>query len=329
MSVELGHLNKCFDDIEFFVSILPAEYQQHMLMAMQLPIGGTGGSLKSILSSSENHNTSKSSSNSANKAKQRALLPNKSEYVDIFQKFKYSFNLLAKLKAHIHDPNAPELVHYLFEPLALIQRSAAETRELRELSKTIWVPLMSGEARELLLNCLSSKEHMFWMSLGDAWTLTHEEVSAKPHVYGHLEKKAAAYRPLFNEMRVAATLAAAAAKTSLKLQQQHQQQQQQPVSGSRAQQRSETHGNEMQVQQQQQQQKIDQAQLNAQSLTVQPSSIRSLSRRNQREATSVVPLASTATTSESAATTTSKTTRIRNYDEMQRWATDLTYRGAK
>ena len=50
----------------------------------------------------------------------RAKPPPEREFVDIFQKFKLSFNLLAKLRAHIHDPNAPELVHFLFTPLALI-----------------------------------------------------------------------------------------------------------------------------------------------------------------------------------------------------------------
>ena len=50
----------------------------------------------------------------------RAKPPPERDFVDIFQKFKLSFNLLAKLKAHIHDPNAPELVHFLFTPLALI-----------------------------------------------------------------------------------------------------------------------------------------------------------------------------------------------------------------
>lgn len=70
----------------------------------------------------------------------RAQLPIEPEFVDIFRKFKLSFNLLvccgsplqssatvtatvflqAKLKNHIHEPNAPELLHFLFTPLTVI-----------------------------------------------------------------------------------------------------------------------------------------------------------------------------------------------------------------
>lgn len=65
----------------------------------------------------------------------RSRLPNEAEFVEIFRKFKLCFNLLAKvhpivkfksttkifqLKNHIHEPNAPELLHFLFSPLSVI-----------------------------------------------------------------------------------------------------------------------------------------------------------------------------------------------------------------
>lgn len=54
----------------------------------------------------------------------RARGPNEDDYFEILSKFKLAFNLLAKLKGCIHEPNAPELVHFLFTPLAIIIESA-------------------------------------------------------------------------------------------------------------------------------------------------------------------------------------------------------------
>lgn len=41
-------------------------------------------------------------------------------YVSLYLNGINLFSPQAKLKSHIHDPNAPELVHFLFTPLALI-----------------------------------------------------------------------------------------------------------------------------------------------------------------------------------------------------------------
>ncbi|MPC14553.1 Epidermal growth factor receptor kinase substrate 8-like protein 2 [Portunus trituberculatus] len=100
---DVAILNSCFDDIERFIARL-----QHTAAATR------------ELERRRRSRKSKKKDIGDGLLSMRAKPPPEREFVDIFQKFKLSFNLLAKLKAHIHDPNAPELVHFLFTPLALI-----------------------------------------------------------------------------------------------------------------------------------------------------------------------------------------------------------------
>ena len=117
-------------------------------------------------------------------------MPPQQHFFDIFQKFKLSFNLLAKLKAHIHDPNAPELIHFLFTPLSLIINASKDS--YRGLTKTVWSPLLTKNAKELLLNCLTSKEQDLWQSLGESWTISKEDAKLYPQ-YQYVEP----YNPIF------------------------------------------------------------------------------------------------------------------------------------
>ena len=89
-------MNRCFDDIEKFIARL-----QHAAAAFR------------ELEKRRRSRKSKKKDLGDGMLSVRAKPPPEQEFVDIFQKFKLSFNLLAKLKAHIHDPNAPELVHFL------------------------------------------------------------------------------------------------------------------------------------------------------------------------------------------------------------------------
>jgi epidermal growth factor receptor kinase substrate 8 len=154
-------LNHCFDDIEHFVSRLlnvsaysreiERRQKKYKLRKTQLSTADMG--MLSI----------------------RAKVPSQQSFYDIFQKFKLSFNLLAHLKAHIHDPNAPELVHFLFTPLKLVINATKDSHTLRGLTKTVWSPLLTREAKELLLNCLTSREQDLWQSCGEAWYISKDE----------------------------------------------------------------------------------------------------------------------------------------------------------
>jgi len=151
-------LNHCFDDIEKFIARL-----QHAAAASR------------ELERRKRNRKSKKKDLGDGMLTMRAKPPPEIEFVDVFQKFKLSFNLLAKLKAHIHDPNAPELIHFLFTPLALIVDASHDTHYGPNLPAKVVSPLLTREAVNLLINCVTSKETELWHSLGDAWLISRDQ----------------------------------------------------------------------------------------------------------------------------------------------------------
>ncbi|XP_043253471.1 epidermal growth factor receptor kinase substrate 8-like isoform X2 [Colletes gigas] len=151
-------LNHCFDDIEKFIARL-----QHAAAASK------------ELERRRRNRKSKKRNLGDGMLTLRAKPPLEMEFIDIFQKFKLSFNLLAKLKAHIHDPNAPELVHFLFTPLALIVDASRDTNYDPNLPSKVVSPLLTREAVNLLINCVTSKETELWHSLGDTWLIPRDQ----------------------------------------------------------------------------------------------------------------------------------------------------------
>ncbi|NXK42482.1 ES8L2 protein, partial [Piprites chloris] len=101
----------------------------------------------------------------------RARPPSEDEFIDCFQKTKLAFNLLAKLRKHIQNPSASELVHFLFGPLELIINSCGGP----ELARSVVSPLLSKDATDFLRGHLTPKEINLWDSLGETWTRSRAE----------------------------------------------------------------------------------------------------------------------------------------------------------
>lgn len=82
----------------------------------------------------------------------------------------FLFYQQAKLKSHIHDPNAAELVHFQFSSLKVVVEASEKSNTVpSNLSSRAITPLLTHDAIQLLSNCLTSKETNFWNSLGDTW----------------------------------------------------------------------------------------------------------------------------------------------------------------
>ncbi|KAM7287604.1 epidermal growth factor receptor kinase substrate 8-like protein 1 isoform X1 [Ixodes scapularis] len=157
---EVAILNHCFDDIERFIARL-----QHAAAAYR------------ELDRRRKSRKNKKKDLGDGMLSMRAKPPPEREFVDILQKFKLSFNLLAKLKNHIHEPNSPELVHFLFTPLAVIVDAARDCGRAGtgpSLASRVVSPLLTRDALELLANCCTSKESDLWHSLGDPWVVPRD-----------------------------------------------------------------------------------------------------------------------------------------------------------
>lgn len=151
-------LNHCFDDIERFIirlqhaaaALRELQLRQQQRKGKKSRDGGpeTGDGLLAV----------------------RARGPSEEEFFEILSKFKLAFNLLAKLKGCIHDPNAPELVHFLFTPLAIIIEAARSNVPNPIDPTVVGLPFLNTDAIELLKNCCTSKEYDLWHSLGINWT---------------------------------------------------------------------------------------------------------------------------------------------------------------
>ncbi|XP_051884883.1 epidermal growth factor receptor kinase substrate 8-like protein 2 [Pristis pectinata] len=173
-------LNCTLDDIEFFVAKLQkAAEAYHQL------------------------NQRKKSKKNKKKAPAEGMLtlrakpPLPGEFTDCFQKIKLTLNLLAKLKKHIQNPNAVELLHFLFGPLEVVINGTGGP----EIARTIISPLLSKDATEFLRGHLTPKEISLWEALGEAWTRSRADWPRDHHVPPYVPKFRNGWEPPLENFR--------------------------------------------------------------------------------------------------------------------------------
>ncbi|CDQ71077.1 unnamed protein product [Oncorhynchus mykiss] len=153
---EVGILNHCFDDIEVFM----AKLQQTAVAA-------------TVLSQRKKTNKkSRKQTAEEDLLTAKACPPPEEEFMDIFQKFKYCFSLLARLKSSISNPSSKELLHHVFKPLDMLVRTIGGPA----LGASVISPALTNSAISLLQDNLTEEERQIWTALGPHWTLPHSQL---------------------------------------------------------------------------------------------------------------------------------------------------------
>ncbi|KAM6966989.1 epidermal growth factor receptor kinase substrate 8-like protein 1a [Tautogolabrus adspersus] len=162
---EVEILNHCFDDVERFMARLQQTAEAQSVL---------------------NQRRKKSTRKSKKKEGQaddlltlKACPPPEEEFVDIFQKIKYSLSLLDRLKSSITQPDAPELLHHVFVPLRLLVNTTGGPA----IAASVPSPAMTSGAVSTLQEHLTEEEKELWTSLGLNWTspCSHLGVSVPPY----------------------------------------------------------------------------------------------------------------------------------------------------
>ncbi|KAG7232245.1 hypothetical protein INR49_008872 [Caranx melampygus] len=110
----------------------------------------------------------------------RSKPPTEDEFVDCLQKFKHAFNQLGKLRDHIQNPSAVDLVHFLFNPLRMVIQASGSV----DLARSVVVPLLTKEAIDFLHSSGTAEERHLWVALGDGWTKCRFRDGWEPPVLG-------------------------------------------------------------------------------------------------------------------------------------------------
>ncbi|XP_072311666.1 epidermal growth factor receptor kinase substrate 8-like protein 1 [Eucyclogobius newberryi] len=164
---EVGILNHCFDDIESFM----AKLQQ------------TAEAATVLNQRKKKKKKSKKQSAEEDLLTAKAKPPPEEEFVDIFQKFKYCFSLLARLKLTISNPSSEDLVHHVFKPLDMMVKTTGGPT----MGASVTSPTMTTSAVTLLQDTLNEEERQLWKSLGPNWTQPRSQ----------LREPVAPYSPVF------------------------------------------------------------------------------------------------------------------------------------